>query len=79
VGLIWTILIGFLVGTVAKFLVPGKDSGGFIITTLLGIGGSLVGGWLSGLIGLNPRVGFIGSVVGAVVILIVYRWIKSRD
>lgn len=77
-GLLWTILIGFLVGTIAKVLVPGKDSGGFIVTTLLGVGGSWVGGWLAGLIGMSPRVGFIGSVIGAVVILLVYRWLKNK-
>ncbi|MBL8985776.1 MAG: GlsB/YeaQ/YmgE family stress response membrane protein [Gemmatimonadetes bacterium] len=77
-GLLWTILIGFLVGTIAKVLVPGKDSGGFIITTLLGICGSWVGGWLAGLVGMSPRVGFIGSVVGAVVILVVFRWFKNK-
>jgi len=79
VGLIWTIVIGFLVGTVAKFLVPGKDPGGFIMTTLLGICGSWVGGWLAGLIGRGPGVGFIGSVIGAVLILVAFRWIRSRD
>ncbi len=77
-GLLWTILIGFLVGTIAKVLVPGKDSGGFIVTTLLGVGGSWVGGWLAGLIGMSPRVGFIGSVIGAVVILLIYRWLKNK-
>ena len=78
-GILWTILIGFLVGTVAKALVPGKDPGGFIITVLLGVCGSMVGGWLAGLLGMAPRVGFIGSVIGAVVILVVYRWFKGRS
>jgi uncharacterized membrane protein YeaQ/YmgE (transglycosylase-associated protein family) len=78
VGLIWTIVIGFLVGTVAKVIMPGKDSGGFIATTLLGIGGAWVGSFLSGLLGFSGRVGFIGSVIGAIVILFVYRWLKNR-
>ncbi len=78
-GLIWTILIGFLIGTIAKVLVPGKESGGFILTTLLGIAGSWVGGWLFGLIGVQGAAGFIGSVIGAVVILVVYRWFNSRN
>ena len=77
-GLLWTILIGFLVGTLAQVLVGTKDRGGFIITTLLGIAGSWVGGMLFGLIGLSPRVGFIGSLIGAVVILYLYRWLKNR-
>lgn len=78
-GLLWTILIGFVVGVVARFLVPGKDGGGFIVTTLLGIAGSWVGAWLSGLAGMGSRVGFIGSVVGAVVILLIFRWLKGRS
>jgi len=78
VGLIWTIVIGFLVGTVAKVIMPGKDSGGFIATTLLGIGGAWVGSFLSGMLGFSGRVGFIGSVIGAIVILFIYRWIKNR-
>jgi len=78
VGLIWTIVIGFLVGTVAKVIMPGKDSGGFIATTLLGIGGAWVGSFLSGMLGFSGRVGFIGSVIGAIVILFIYRWLKNR-
>lgn len=72
--LLWTVLIGFCVGVVAKFLMPGKDPGGFIITTLLGIGGAWVGSLLFG-----GRVGFLGSVVGAVVILILYRFVKGKS
>ena len=78
-GLLWTILIGFLVGTLAQVLVGSKEPGGFILTTLLGIAGSWVGGMLFGLIGLSPRVGFIGSLIGAVVILYVYRWARNRS
>ncbi|MEZ4585114.1 MAG: GlsB/YeaQ/YmgE family stress response membrane protein [Gemmatimonadales bacterium] len=78
-GLIWTIVIGFLVGTIAKVIMPGKDSGGFIATTLLGIGGAWVGSFLSGMLGFGGRVGFIGSVIGAIVILFVYRWLKNRN
>jgi uncharacterized membrane protein YeaQ/YmgE (transglycosylase-associated protein family) len=78
VGLIWTILIGFLVGSVAKFFMPGKDPGGFILTTLLGIAGAWVGSFLSGILGFSGRVGFIGSVIGAVVLLFLYRWVKGR-
>lgn len=78
-GLLWTILIGFVVGLVAKFLVPGREGGGFIVTTLLGIAGSWVGSWLSGIAGMGSRVGFIGSVVGAVLILLVFGWLKKRS
>jgi uncharacterized membrane protein YeaQ/YmgE (transglycosylase-associated protein family) len=77
-GLVWTILIGFLVGTIAKVLVPGKESGGFIVTTLLGIGGSWVGGWLFGLLGTRGPAGFIGSVLGAILILLIHRWWTNR-
>jgi len=78
VGLLWTILIGFLVGTVAKFFMPGKEPSGFILTTLLGIAGSVFGSWLSGMLGFGGRVGFIGSVVGAILILVIYRVIKKN-
>jgi uncharacterized membrane protein YeaQ/YmgE (transglycosylase-associated protein family) len=78
VGLVWTILIGFVVGVVAKAIVPGKEPGGFIATVLLGIGGSWLGSWLSGLLGFSGRVGFIGSVIGAVLILYLFRWLNNR-
>ena len=78
-GLLWTILIGFLVGTVAKFFMPGKEPGGFILTTLLGIAGSACGSWLSGVLGFSGRVGFIGSVLGAILILIIYRAVNNRS
>ena len=71
--MLWTILIGFLAGVIAKFLMPGKGPEGFIITTLLGIVGSWVGGWLAGMAGMSPNVGLIGSVVGAMVILAIHR------
>ena len=79
-GLIWVIVIGFLVGTVAKVLIPGgsREPVGFFLTTLLGIAGSWVGGWLFGILGFSRSVGFIGSVIGAVVILLVYRWLDGR-
>lgn len=77
-GLIWTILIGFLVGVVAKAIVPGKEPGGFIATVLLGICGSWFGSWLSGMIGFSGRVGFIGSVIGAVLLLYIFKWFTNR-
>lgn len=74
-GLIFTILIGFVIGAVAKWFMPGKDKGGFIITVLLGIAGS----WFGSLI-LGHRTGFIGSVVGAVLLLVIYRFLnKNHD
>jgi uncharacterized membrane protein YeaQ/YmgE (transglycosylase-associated protein family) len=73
-GIIWTILIGFIIGVVAKFLMPGKDPGGFIITTLLGIAGAWLGGWLFvKVLHLSSSIGFIGSVIGAMILLAIYR------
>lgn len=68
-GILWTILIGFIVGAVAKFIMPGPNGGGFIMTTVLGIAGSFVGGFVFGLFGFGSSVGFIGSVIGAILIL----------
>ena len=68
-GILWTILIGFIVGAVAKFIMPGPNGGGFIMTTILGIAGSFVGSFVFGLLGFGGSVGFIGSVLGAILIL----------
>jgi uncharacterized membrane protein YeaQ/YmgE (transglycosylase-associated protein family) len=73
---LYTILIGLLSGAVAKMLTPGKDPGGWIITILLGIAGSFVGTFLGRTLGLyqdGQAAGFIASVVGAVLLLLVYR------
>ena len=78
---IWTILIGFIAGAVAKLLMPGKDPGGFIITTLLGMGGAIVATYLGRLFGWYSEggsAGFIAAVIGAILILAVYRMIKSK-
>ena len=75
-AILWTIIIGLLVGVVAKFLMPGKDPGGFIVTILLGIAGSFVAGFLGRAMGWyheGEPAGFILSVVGAIVLLILYR------
>ena len=76
--LLYVIIIGFIAGLIAKALMPGRDPGGFIMTTLLGIGGSWVGGFLFGVLGMNPNVGLIGSVIGALVILWGYRALKKN-
>ena len=75
------ILIGLIVGIVAKALMPGKDPGGFIITALLGIAGAFVAKYLGqqlGWYGENEPAGFIASVVGAILLLILYRLIFRR-
>ena len=79
--IIWTIIIGLLAGIVAKFLMPGRDPGGFIITILLGIAGAFVATYLGQALGwysAGEGAGFIGAVVGAIILLIVYRLIKGR-
>lgn len=73
-------IIGLVVGVIAKFLMPGKDPGGFIITGLLGIGGSLLASWAGAQLGLyqtGQTAGFIASVVGAMVLLGIYRMVKG--
>ncbi|MCL4846180.1 MAG: GlsB/YeaQ/YmgE family stress response membrane protein [Acidobacteria bacterium] len=80
-GLLWTIVIGFIVGALAKLIMPGKDPGGIIITILLGIGGAVVASYLGQMAGLYAQgqaAGFIGSVVGAMILLGLYRLIKGK-
>jgi uncharacterized membrane protein YeaQ/YmgE (transglycosylase-associated protein family) len=77
-GLIWWILIGFLVGTVAKWIMPGDENMGFVKTTLLGIGGSMAGGFVFGLLGMGGNVGFIGSVIGALLLLWLFNKMGSK-
>ncbi len=80
-GIIVTIIIGFFAGLIAKLLMPGRDPGGFIVTILLGIGGSLVAGYLGRALGWYQEgqpVGFFASVVGAIIILVLYRVIFVR-
>jgi uncharacterized membrane protein YeaQ/YmgE (transglycosylase-associated protein family) len=80
-GFLWTIIIGFVAGLIAKFLMPGRDPGGFIITTLLGIVGALVATWLGQAVGwyrAGEGAGLIGAVVGAVIVLAIYRAVAGR-
>ena len=75
------ILFGLVVGIVAKFLMPGRDPGGFVITAILGIVGALVGGFVGRLIGLygdGDPVGFIMAVIGSIIVLAVYRFTIGR-
>jgi uncharacterized membrane protein YeaQ/YmgE (transglycosylase-associated protein family) len=79
---IWKIIIGLLAGAAAKFFMPGKDPGGIIITILLGIGGSIVFSYLGQFLGFykeGETAGFIGSVLGAMILLFLYRvFIKKK-
>jgi uncharacterized membrane protein YeaQ/YmgE (transglycosylase-associated protein family) len=78
---LWVILIGLVIGAVAKLLMPGKDPGGFIVTMLLGIAGSIIATWLGRVTGLyreGQSAGFIMSVLGAVLLLAIYRAVVKR-
>lgn len=81
-GVIGTIIIGFFVGLVARFIKPGKDSMGFILTTLLGIVGALIGSYLGQIFGfyqVGEPVGFIGAVIGAVIALAVLKLVAGKN
>lgn len=78
---LWVVLIGLVVGAVAKLLMPGKDPGGFIVTILLGIAGSFVGTWIGRAVGWyqeGQSAGFIVSVLGALLLLAVYHFFRRR-
>jgi uncharacterized membrane protein YeaQ/YmgE (transglycosylase-associated protein family) len=78
--IIITLFIGLIIGIVAKFLMPGKDPGGFIVTSILGVAGSFVAGYLGQFFGLyseGEAAGFIASVVGAMLLLFAYRFAKK--
>ena len=79
-ALLWELIIGLVVGAVAKFVMPGKDPGGIWITMIIGIAGSILATYLGQAIGwyqAGQGAGFIMSVVGAVVLLLIYRLIKG--
>ena len=80
-SIIWTLFIGLIVGAIAKLLMPGKDPGGFIITILLGIAGSLVGTWIGRAVGWyqeGESAGFIMSLIGAIILLAIYHLVRRR-
>jgi len=74
------ILFGLVIGAIAKFLMPGRDPGGWIVTILLGIAGSFVGGFLATTVmgRAEQTAGWVGSIIGAIVLLFVYRLIVGR-
>lgn len=79
--MIWTLLVGLVVGALAKFLMPGKDPGGIIITMLLGVAGALLAGFVGNQFGwYNPgeAAGFVASVIGAIILLAIYRAFIGR-
>lgn len=80
-SILWWIIIGGIAGALAKFIMPGKDPGGIFVTIILGIAGAVVGGWILGLLvpgrTMGPT-GFIGAVLGALLLLWLYRFFTSR-
>lgn len=78
-GIIASIIIGLIIGAIAKLLVPGKDPGGCIITILLGLAGSFVGTFLGRVFfGTNYAAGWIMSIIGAMILLAIYRAIAGK-
>ncbi len=82
-GIIWTIIIGFIAGVIAKFIMPGdNEPSGFILTTILGIVGAFVATWLGQALGWyrpGEGAGLIGAVVGAIIVLFVYGLFTGRS
>jgi uncharacterized membrane protein YeaQ/YmgE (transglycosylase-associated protein family) len=82
--LIWMAILGLIAGAIAKLIMPGKDPGGILITMLLGIAGSILGGLLGRMLGIGrggqgfTTAGLIGSIIGAIILLAIYRWWVGR-
>jgi uncharacterized membrane protein YeaQ/YmgE (transglycosylase-associated protein family) len=80
-NILWTIIIGLIVGALAKLIMPGRDGGSILMTILLGIGGSLLAGFLGRAMGLYQEgqgAGIVASIVGAMVLLLIYRSLRHR-
>lgn len=80
-GLIWTIVIGFVAGLIARALMPGPNPMGFVLTAVLGIVGALVASFLGqalGWYGAGEGAGLIASVIGAILVLVVYGWVARK-
>ena len=80
--IIWTILIGFVAGLIAKMLTPGRDPSGFFITAAIGIAGSFAATYVGQALGWyqpGQSAGFIGGVVGAIVLLLIYHLVRSKS
>jgi len=81
-GFLWTLIIGLIVGAIAKLLMPGKDPGGIIITMLLGVAGALLAGFVGRALGFysdpGQAPGIIASIIGAMVLLLLYRLFVGR-
>ncbi|MBN1568176.1 MAG: GlsB/YeaQ/YmgE family stress response membrane protein [Acidobacteria bacterium] len=80
--LLWIIIIGFVAGAIAKLIMPGKDPGGFLITIGLGVAGALLSTLIGKLIGWykpGESAGFIGALIGAIILLVIYRLYKKKQ
>jgi uncharacterized membrane protein YeaQ/YmgE (transglycosylase-associated protein family) len=80
-GIVWIILIGAVVGALAKLIMPGRDPGGFLMTSVLGMAGAIVATFLGRLLGLygpEQGAGFLASIVGAVLVLFGYHQLRQR-
>ncbi len=78
--IIWTLVIGFVAGLVAKMLTPGRDPSGLVITAAIGIAGSLIASYAAQAMGgyqAGQSAGFIGAVVGAIVLLLIYHLVRG--
>ncbi len=80
--MLYTLLIGLFIGVIAKMLMPGRDPGGFIVTMLLGVAGAFVANFIgiqTGMYAEGEPAGFIASVLGAVILLVIYRMVVSKN
>ena len=80
--MIWTLIVGLVIGAIAKMLMPGKDPGGFIVTMLLGVAGSMLAYFVGTQVGWynqGEAAGIIASVIGAIVLLAIYRAFTNRN
>lgn len=80
--MIWTLIVGLVIGAIAKMLMPGKDPGGFVVTMLLGVAGSMVAHFIGTQLGWyheGEAAGIISSVIGAIVLLSIYRAFTNRN
>jgi uncharacterized membrane protein YeaQ/YmgE (transglycosylase-associated protein family) len=81
-AILWTLIVGLVIGALAKLFMPGRDPGGIIITILLGIAGAFVAGWLGRALGMyrdtNAAPGLVASILGAMLLLLIYRLAIGR-
>jgi uncharacterized membrane protein YeaQ/YmgE (transglycosylase-associated protein family) len=80
-GILGWILFGLVIGALAKFVMPGRDPGGIIITILIGIAGALVGGWMGQALGFyapGEPAGFLMALLGSILLLVLYRFVVGR-